>query len=242
MIINAICKTINRQDLLQELEKGGENIPKLASKAIFKMYKSADEELIEQCAKLSNDYASSTSVTALFVGNYIVISHLGDSRASICYSNRGKMVAKFLTVDHKPNNPEERQRILASGGTVEFLCNHSNNPFIRGGDFAARKARGDQPMQLQYSRAFGGKDLKMYGLSNVPEIFIFERKAHHKCLILASDGLWDVKDSHEAFSTLFYARDMGENPTQYLIESVIADQKSRARNSDNITVLAIFLD
>ena len=30
--------------------------------------------------------------------------------------------------------------------------------FLRGGDFEERKARGETPKGLQYSRAFGGKD------------------------------------------------------------------------------------
>ena len=46
--------------------------------------------------------------------------------------------------------------------SVEYLHNSFDKPFIRGGDFTARKARGDRAMQLQYSRAFGGKDLKPY--------------------------------------------------------------------------------
>ena len=45
---------------------------------------------------------------------------------------------------------------------MEYLHNSFDKPFIRGGDFTARKARGDRAMQLQYSRAFGGKDLKPY--------------------------------------------------------------------------------
>lgn len=45
--------------------------------------------------------------------------------------------------------------VQRNGGSVEYLHNHNNKPFIRGGDFAFRKSRGEQPMQLQYSRAFG---------------------------------------------------------------------------------------
>jgi protein phosphatase len=46
-----------------------------------------------------------------------------------------------------------------SGGSLAWL--HGGKPFLRGGDFTARQAQGDRPMQLNYSRAFGGKDLKM---------------------------------------------------------------------------------
>ena len=44
----------------------------------------------------------------------------------------------------------------------------------RGGDFFRRQAAGEHPKQLNYSRAFGGKDLKMFGLSVEPDISHFE--------------------------------------------------------------------
>ena len=50
---------------------------------------------------------------------------------------------------------EERRRIEKSGGSLAYL--HGGKPFIRGGDFAERQLKGDRPMQLNYSRAFGGK-------------------------------------------------------------------------------------
>lgn len=57
---------------------------------------------------------------------------------------------------------------VQSGGSLAYL--HGGKPFIRGGDFTERQARGERPMQLNYSRAFGGKDLKPYGLLAVPDI------------------------------------------------------------------------
>lgn len=45
-------------------------------------------------------------------------------------------------------------RCLQNGGSLAYL--HGGKPFIRGGDFTARQQLGDRPMQLNYSRAFGG--------------------------------------------------------------------------------------
>ena len=57
-----------------------------------------------------------------------------------------------------------------------FNCSHYFIYFIvcRGGDFFRRQAAGEHPKQLNYSRAFGGKDLKMFGLSVEPDISHFE--------------------------------------------------------------------
>ncbi|EAN31762.1 Protein phosphatase 2C family protein [Theileria parva strain Muguga] len=241
IIIRHLTESPAWDNLMAALDTGGD-IPARASEAVFNMYKSADEELLALCSKHLQDYASTTSVTVLIINNYIVIAHLGDSRVAACYESGERLTSKFLTIDHKPNNPEEKMRIIASGGSVEFLCSHSNNPFLRGGDFTMRKARGDQPMQLQYSRAFGGKDLKRYGLSSTPDITVFERNDTHKCLLLASDGLWDIMSSEEAFKTLLKAHFHHQNPTRVLIEKALSKQRSRSKNADNITAVAVFLN
>lgn len=52
-------------------------------------------------------------------------------------------------------------------------------------------------MQLNYSRAFGGKDLKMYGLSAVPDILQVNLTDAEKCMVLGSDGIWDVIEADQ---------------------------------------------
>ena len=58
----------------------------------------------------------------------------------------------------------------------------------RGGDFLPRQANGEHPKQLNYSRAFGGKDLKKYGLIAEPDISHFEIHPEDKLVLIASDG------------------------------------------------------
>ncbi len=89
------------------------------------------------------------------------------------------------------------------------------NLYLRGGDFIARQAAGEHPKQLNYSRAFGGKDLKKYGLVVEPDVFHFTATDSDKyiniiclqllviyflssLLILGSDGLWDALDPTQA--------------------------------------------
>eukprot|EP01056_Protomagalhaensia_sp_Gyna25_P002115 Protomagalhaensia_sp_Gyna_25__2114@NODE_2142_length_1262_cov_66_568275_g1263_i1_p1_GENE_NODE_2142_length_1262_cov_66_568275_g1263_i1NODE_2142_length_1262_cov_66_568275_g1263_i1_p1_ORF_typecomplete_len210_score36_22PP2C/PF00481_21/2_9e33PP2C_2/PF13672_6/2_8e09_NODE_2142_length_1262_cov_66_568275_g1263_i14171046 len=178
------------------------------------MYLMSDSELVAQCAAAKQHYASSTSVVAVITDGCCGIGHLGDSRAALGHFGENNQVyANFITDDHKPNQFYERSRIKAAGGSVEYLHNHNNKPFIRGGDFTARKHRGEQPMQLQYSRAFGGKDLKSFGLSNEPDILCFRIEAFHSCLVLASDGLWDVMTAPAAVKLAVKAR-MGGKPNE----------------------------
>jgi protein phosphatase PTC2/3 len=154
-----------------------------------------DAAVVRLCAEARLDYAACTAVTAVVTGSLLTVGHLGDSKVVLGrvsqpapQRSRGGGVMPpatfaaggggggggavtsgvYLTTDHKPDLPAERSRITAAGGSLEYLS--GGRPFIRGGDFAARQAAGDRPMQLNYSRALGGKDLKPFGLSAVPDV------------------------------------------------------------------------
>lgn len=154
--------------------------------AVHEGFRDTDAALIRSCvaAGPAQDYAASTAAVALVTGDLLTVGHLGDSKVvlgrvtaarhasaaasgafpaarSLRPSGLGSATAVcsgvYLTTDHKPDTPAEHRRIAAAGGTLEFLS--GGRPFIRGGDFAARQAAGGRPMQLNYSRALGGKDL-----------------------------------------------------------------------------------
>ena len=160
---------LQQSESFQLLSKGMKNVPEgqdvpseiagLAGQCLAEALVATDNALVAECARLNNNYASSTAVVAMITrGNLVSVAHLGDSRVAIGTSGQS---STFVTEDHKSDTPGERQRIEAMGGSVVYL--HQGKPFIRGGDFAERQAQGDRPMQLNYSRAMGGKDLKMFG-------------------------------------------------------------------------------
>ncbi|CDR95008.1 serine threonine phosphatase 2C containing protein, putative [Babesia bigemina] len=245
IIVRHLVSTDVWAALMRQLDVGEDDkttIPALAVLAVSKMYSNADAELLELCRKQDNHYSSCTSVTVLLVNDYTIVAHVGDSRVSLCYEEGGQVLARFVTTDHKPNMPVERRRIQDSGGSVQYLSSHHNKPFLRGGDFLARKAKGDQPMQIQYSRAFGGKDLKTFGLSCEPDIAVFRREGQHKGLILASDGLWDANECQKVFSTVFYALRKGENPSRLLIDNTLKQLRCTSRRSDNITAIVVVFE
>jgi len=219
--------------------------------ALRDMYRSVDESLLVRCAKSTQHYATCTSVTLLVVGDLLVVGHLGDSRIVLgkddpAGSGKGDIVGEQLTMDHKPDQEPERQRIEQCGGMVERLQNHSNKHFIRGGDFLMRKALGEQPMQLQYSRAFGAKDLKMFGLSSIPDVRIIRMGSssyrHVRFVILASDGLWDVLTSQQAVLVAQQASQEDGNPAEALVTRALLEQSRRKARADNITAVCIQFD
>ena len=215
-----------------------------AEAAVRAGYVSTDAALLRLCAEAVPpvDYSSCTAVTALLTGDLLTVAHLGDSRVAIGSDGGpaagGALVGRALTTDHKPDMPEERLRIERAGGSLAYL--HGGKPFIRGGDFSARQARGERPMQLNYSRAFGGKDLKPYGLTAEPGLVQCRLSAADRLVILASDGLWDVASADAAVRMAADAYAAGRDPALELAQWALQQHDAR-QTVDNITVTAVFL-
>ncbi|XP_066166391.1 probable protein phosphatase 2C 49 isoform X1 [Oryza sativa Japonica Group] len=115
------------------------------------------------------DHVGSTAVVAVVGPNRVVVANSGDSRAVLCRAG----VPVPLSVDHKPDRPDELERIKAAGGRVIY--------------WDGARVLG----VLAMSRAIGDGYLKPY-VTSEPEVTVTERADDDECLILASDGLWDV--------------------------------------------------
>lgn len=124
-----------------------------------------------------SDAVGSTAVVAIVTPEKIVVANCGDSRAVLC--RKGKAIP--LSRDHKPDRPDELSRIEAAGGRVIYW----DGPRVLG--------------VLAMSRAIGDKYLKPY-VSCEPEVTIINRTPDDECLILASDGLWDMVSNQTACS------------------------------------------
>ncbi|KAL2894083.1 putative protein phosphatase 2C 11 [Bienertia sinuspersici] len=126
--------------------------------------------------------AGSTASTALLVGDRLLVANVGDSRVVAC---RGGSAVP-LSIDHKPDRSDERQRIEDAGGFVIWA-----GTWRVGGVLAV-------------SRAFGDKLLKQF-VTAEPEIEEQEIDGVD-FIIIASDGLWneavslvlDIKDAEAA--------------------------------------------
>ncbi|KAL3518142.1 hypothetical protein ACH5RR_020731 [Cinchona calisaya] len=121
------------------------------------------------------DAVGSAAVVAVLTPDKIIVANCGDSRAVLC--RNGKAVP--LSDDHKPDRPDELNRIQAVGGRVIYW----DCPRVQG--------------VLAMSRAIGDNYLKPY-VSCEPEVAITDRTGEDECLILASDGLWDVVSNDTA--------------------------------------------
>ncbi|KAI4974570.1 hypothetical protein ZWY2020_047850 [Hordeum vulgare] len=118
----------------------------------------------------------STAVVALVVGGSILVANCGDSRAVLCRAGH----AIPLSEDHKLERADERARVKAAGGKVW----RSSDEQLRVGGLAM-------------SRALGHRLLKPAVICE-PDITMTTRSEDDDCMILASDGLWDVIENQKA--------------------------------------------
>lgn len=243
-IANAIFSSKHVQKAIDSVA-GGATFAKspiagnLLQLALQEGYEATDKKLLQLCAENSIDYSSCTSVTALIAGDLLVVAHLGDSKIVLGHDGpSGLLAGKYLTNDHKPDIPAERARIERCGGSLAYL--HGGKPFIRGGDFTVRQVRGERPMQLNYSRAFGGKDLKPYGLLAEPDTALVSLGASDRVIIVASDGLWDVASADVAVRRAYESHRLGRDPALDLVDWALGQHDMRG-TIDNVTVTVVIL-
>ncbi|GJU12743.1 phosphatase 2C 37-like protein, partial [Tanacetum coccineum] len=182
------CKDRMHEIVKEEVEKNEDQEMKW-KETMVKSFSRMDKDVTEwsSLASSSNcrcelqtpqcDAVGSTAVVAVVSEDKIVVSNCGDSRAVLCRNG----VAIPLSTDHKPDRPDELQRIEEAGGRVIY--------------WDGARVLG----VLAMSRAIGDNYLKPYVIPE-PEVTVTERTAEDECLILASDGLWDVVSNDVACS------------------------------------------
>jgi serine/threonine protein phosphatase PrpC len=159
----------------------------------------------ELCSTSNVDCSSSgaTCVMCLISGKKITVGNIGDSRCVLAREVNGQLCAVPLSVDHKPDRPDEKGRIVGQGGHVaarQMLVGSGPGGAIRLPMGPARiwyQVRGET-MGLAMSRSVGDSIAHAAGVSSQAEIMTHEIDPLDRFLILASDGIWDVIETAQA--------------------------------------------
>lgn len=190
---------------------------------IFTKYTNQVYDLLQNNLKekhpRASEYCGSTACIGIFSKEndkqYLWIINVGDSRAVLC-NKEGKPIQ--LSVDHKPNLPEEKKRIESLGGKIVF----------DGVDWRVKT--------LSLSRAFGDLDCCPY-VTHLPHIFKHKISSKDKFLIIACDGLWDALSNQQAVE---YIRDLQFSGFQGNFAKKLADYALEKGSYDNITAIIYF--
>ncbi|XP_043860872.1 protein phosphatase 1F isoform X2 [Dromiciops gliroides] len=179
-------------------------------------FKQTDEMFLRK-AKREKLHSGTTGVCAFLVGRTIHVAWLGDSQVMLVQQEQ----ALVLMEPHKPERPDEKERIEALGGFVSYVdCWRVNGT-------------------LAVSRAIGDAFQKPY-VSGEADVASHELTGTEDYLLLACDGFFD-SIPHEEVAGL--VRDLllqKRGGELRIAEDLVAAARERG-SRDNITVLVVFL-
>ena len=186
--VSNFCKDqIARLLFESKLFTSGSDIPQ-ALKSAF----ATTQSLLEQETRAGRLDATSSGTTATVVvqrPDELFVAHVGDSRCVLTCRSDPSAVYE-LTIDHKPQIPAERERIIANGGVViKPPADVNHRVYVKNQKFPG----------LAMSRALG--DLVGYfgaGISAEPDVCKIDlTEKEWDTLVLCSDGVWEFVTNEE---------------------------------------------
>lgn len=194
---------------------------------VFKIYDDVQNTLFTKYESDATSCGSTCLIVCHFIKNdknYLNIMNTGDSRCVMCKNN----IAVVLTKDHKPDWPDETNRIEQLGGVIR-----KDRSIYRIND-------------LSVSRAFGDKESSKF-VTHRPDIYKYKIGSNDKFIIIACDGLWDVVAPQDAVNfvlKLCYDAKMKRivNNNNLNIARKLAEHAISSDSGDNVTCIIVFFD
>lgn len=185
-------------------------------------------------SSINTTFSGSTLVFSLMIKDKIYTANCGDSRSVIAFkTDDGTLNTKALSYDHKPELPEEHQRIIESGGRVAPL---PGPPGEDPGPNRVWLADIDVP-GLAMSRSLGDDVAHSVGVSSIPEITEYTITDKDEFLMYGSDGIWEFIPNQEAASIVCqYLPDLREAALK-LVKHAITKWREEEEVIDDITAV-----
>ena len=198
------CADFLRDNLLEYIVNN-QYFPSDIPNAIKIGFKNIDEYYLKTFAFIDGklvDNSGSCALILIIMKNIIYIANVGDSRCVGSFQN-GKL-QKDITIDHKPNSPEEKERIMKYGGSIYQTQTPLDDELYKNkiliGPYRVT------PGKLSVSRTVGdaeGKIEEIGGNKNIlissPDIYQFNLdKDDIDFFLLGCDGIFDQLTSKEA--------------------------------------------
>jgi len=184
------------------------------------------DEAMRKDETLKDEMSGSTAITALYRNNKLFVGNIGDSRCIACCSG----LAEALSIDHKPGDALERDRIENAGGFVEFNRVNGNLALSRAfGDFAFKNN-----IELPQERQM---------ISMKPDVVVHEVGEDLMFIVLACDGIWDVLGNQEVADFVISKMATGMEPEiiceELMTRCLAPDSSMGGLGCDNMTVILV---
>ena len=229
------------------------NETKIVKKVLENSFISTNSKLLNN-TKIDTTFNGTTCVMALCL-NYpstpnkvrkIYVANVGDSRGIIIKSpkdNSSQWKYEALSRDHKPSEPDEKERITRFGGVVKQFQNQEG---VASGPMRIYLKKGNLP-GLAMSRSFGDQIASSVGLICEPEVQEYIPKEEDKYLILASDGFWEYISSEKCSEIVGDYHEYVNNNCKYNLADILYKEalkmwKENDVNIDDITIIVSSLE
>ena len=193
--------------------------------------------------KFDSKESGSTCVLIIQIGKNIICANVGDSRAIAVFDesndkNLNNLEMIPLSIDYKPELPEEKERILMSGGSVEQLKSRLG---IGIGPYRVFAPGEDYP-GLAMSRSIGDFEGKNFGIISEPGIIEYNITENTKFIVICSDGVWEFLENEHVKNVgkNFYLNNDPNGFIQELITQSVIEWKANDYIIDDITAIVLY--
>lgn len=174
------------------------------------------------------DSKGCTANVALIQGNKVIVANAGDSRCVLAH----KHMAIDLSKDHKPEDEIEKKRILAAGSEIREGRVDGNLNLSRSlGDLKHKQKPGLKPEEQP--------------ITCDPDITTHELKEDDDFIVMAWDGIWEVKSSQEVVDFIYERINEKKLSAiiEELFESIISPDytETQGLGCDNMSCLILAL-
>jgi len=206
-------------------------------------FQETDKNILAAAISKDSGFTSGCTAIAILVDRLrgvCIVANVGDSEAvlgrwtgttptgpgpgSDLSTSDGDCEAILLSKKHKPNDPEERDRIRKAGGHVVF------GRIM--GSLAVARSLGDREYKYPYNK--GDADF----VSSEPFIQTYNFTPMDEFLIISCDGLWDKMSYQYAVNFVNRYRELEKSPSE-TVKFLVQDALERG-SLDNITTIVVF--
>lgn len=203
--------------------------------------------------------AGTTASVVIIKGKKMYIAHVGDSSVVLARKLRNKeeWSAVAVTKDHKPDAPEELCRMHSVGGKVVSKAGIARVVWKRPRTTKGPVRRStvvDEVPFLAIARSLG--DLWSYDaerdafvVSPEPDVSVTDMEdSEYPCIILASDGVWNMVKPDEAVRIVstwrqnYKGMDDAPHAASVLVDLALERWQSRQIRADNTSAVIAFLN
>ena len=223
------------ENILELIKK---NLTKNNYQKIKDFYKLIDEGLSANEIHFDINFSGSTCIILFKIGNDLICSNVGDSRAIMTKENNEIIE---LSKDQKPENENEKKRIESMGGIIS-QCNDLYDDGKEGGPFRIWVKGCDYP-GISMSRSIGDKIAHDIGVIYEPEILNFNIDSKCECIIIGSDGIFQYLKNEEVVNIIkpFINEKQTEKACKEIIKKASLSWVENDSSIDDITVTIIIL-